>query len=123
VGEHATPGEEIVIPADDVQRAAGFYQRVFDCDVETRDDETCHFAVPPLGGWSGARAVIRPRAPYDRDVTNYFRVESLRATTARVERHHGRVLVAMLTAGQSYLSLCQDTEGNRFSIESARSSD
>jgi predicted enzyme related to lactoylglutathione lyase len=112
--------ERVIIVADNLQRAAGFYERVFECEVETRVDDTCRFALSAIRDWAGVEAVIRPRSLHDDEVTNMFRVESLEATIERVLSHHGKVLVGPLLADRVRLSLCQDTEGNRFVLEALR---
>jgi predicted enzyme related to lactoylglutathione lyase len=112
--------EQVVIPADNLQRAAGFYARVFQCEVEAAADDTYRFSLPPIGEWAGVQGVIRLRSPNDADATNAFTVSSLEGATDRLVRFGGRLLAGPLLAGRVRLSLCQDTEGNRFSLEALR---
>ncbi len=117
-----SPSELIIVVADNLQRAAGFYERVFECEVETCADDTCRFSLAAIGDWGGVHAIIRRRTSRDTDVTNLFRVTSLDGMTDRVSQQRGRVIIASLAAGNKRLGLCQDTEGNRFAIESVQTS-
>ena len=109
--------EHALILAENLQRAAAFYERVFECDVETHADDSCRFVVPGIDARGAVLGVIRPRTSSDRDTINRFTVASLEHAMNRVVRHQGSVLVKSTGDGQIWFAFCQDTEGNRFIID------
>jgi predicted enzyme related to lactoylglutathione lyase len=119
-----TTQEPQEITAIDLQRAIEFYLRVFQCEVESFADGTCWFKTPDIDGRGGAMVVIRARTPRDGSVVGYFRVGSLEEILARVLREGGKVLIGKSPVGGSALfAYCQDTEGNRFTLEQPGSPD
>jgi predicted enzyme related to lactoylglutathione lyase len=109
--------EHALILAENLQRAAAFYERVFECVVETGAAERCRFVVPAIRERGAILGVIRRRIVGDHDTINRFTVGSLEQAMDRVLRHEGSVLVTSIGAGHIWFALCQDTEGNRFVIE------
>jgi predicted enzyme related to lactoylglutathione lyase len=111
------PSHHALILAANLRRADTFYARVFECDVETRADDTCRFMVRTIDEQGAVAAVIRLRTPDDQDRTNWFIVESIDRTTELVYRQQGTVLMRSVAPGRKRFAFCQDTEGNRFLIE------
>ena len=105
------------IPATDPRRAAAFYQRVFDCKVERTIDGGYRFSTTsgPEPVWVGI--VNRWKVPTESHQIAVYEVASVDEATRRVHRHGGTVIALTTNANGAPIGLCQDTEGNQFSIE------
>lgn len=102
------------VPANDIDRAKGFYSDIFDwrisgmpekdyCEIDTNDS---------IGITCGG---MLKRAHPGQRIINYIAVSSVDEYSARVLELGGKVVLqkrAVPKAG--YFAVCQDTEGNAF---------
>lgn len=103
------------IPAEDVERARGFYQGLFDWQIE---------ALPGGDYWmittSGEKAVgggMTQRRDPRQAITNYIDVPSVDDSAAKVVALGGQVVVPkMAVRGMGYFAVCLDTENNHFGL-------
>jgi predicted enzyme related to lactoylglutathione lyase len=100
----------IEFPADDTERARGFWSALLDVRLERRGAEEGE-------GWqshSGEPAVgvhARGRGPGDSVSLPYFGVEDMAAAIARVLELGGSIV----HPGESW-AICKDTEGSPFAL-------
>lgn len=101
--------EHFEIPADDIERAAGFYKSVFDFTYEAWGDEMGVISTSDEGGISGdihkRGAVTHP--------TVVFTVDRLEDTIAAVVANGGEIIgeIEQLDETSRYVYL-RDSEGN-----------
>src|SRR5947209_741672 len=109
------------IPADDPQRAIGFYSSLFGWDIQESGMpgvEYWMFAAskneqgqPTLGG-----GVMRRQAP-GQQIGNYISVESVDDYTAKAQSLGAEVLVPkMEVGGHGWFAQLKDPEGNVFAL-------
>ncbi len=114
-----THGEytHIEIPADDLERARGFYAGVFGWDVGTSEGFGDYLVYRttgehPVGGGIGKRGVnVAPT------IVNYVEVDSIEASVARVRELGGGVSGEKREVpGFGWWIAVTDTEGNAFAL-------
>lgn len=106
------------IPADDPERAVGFYTKVFGWKIEKWDGPTEYWLVttgaepePGIDGGLGRRS--EPGAGTE----NTIGVDSVDQAVEKVVAHGGKVLrPKSAVPGVGWLAYCEDTEGNRFGL-------
>jgi len=107
------------IPADDLQRAKGFYGKLFGWKIE-------RFS-PPMEYWTisttdekGRKAIeggMMHRQHPQQPITDYIDVPSVDEYAARIEKLGGKVLVSKTAVPSfGYFAVCLDTENNAFGI-------
>jgi predicted enzyme related to lactoylglutathione lyase len=105
------------IPADDPERAAGFYEKVFGWRIEKWEGPMDYWLV--VTGESGTPGIdggIAPRQP-GAVVTNTIDVPSVDDYVKRITDAGGEVVVPkMAVPGVGWLAYLKDTEGNLFGI-------
>ena len=107
------------LPADDVDRAKKFYEKLFDWKfnqvpmptpfylIETRDLD----GNPAVGGGMGKRGLPGQR------IMNYIGVPSIDEYIAKVKKLGGNIITPkMAVPGWGYLAVCVDTEDNTFGL-------
>ena len=103
------------IPADDLDRASGFYSAVFGWKIEPVGGFEGYLEVKPGGRAEATGGGITKRFTPGQTPVNYFEVSSIEEANERVRASGGQVMVERMTVpGFGYLSLCSDTEGNPF---------
>ena len=103
------------IPADDVERAKGFYSGLFGWEIN---------AVPDMDYWfimtSGDNAVnggMLKRQNPQQMITNYVDVPSVDEHAQQVEKLGGKVVMPKTAVkGMGYFVICLDTENNPFGL-------
>ena len=114
----AVQDDIVEIPATDPARAAVFYQRVFNFTVEPCPDGTYRVSIGFAAGTAMAMVIRRGFEPDD-ETMRVYKVAAVEETAARVQRYGGKVIIVTTDANGARISLCRDSEGNRFSIEQA----
>src|SRR5271165_4893818 len=105
------------VSADDPQRAADFYSRVFGWAIQKWAGPEDYWLVKtgeaPEPGIDGG--IFRRKGPVN--YVNTVAVESVDACAASIEAAGGKVVVPKRAIpGVGYLVYCQDPEGNVFGI-------
>ena len=105
------------ISADDTQRAADFYSRVFGWDVQKWDGPAEYWLVntgqAPEPGINGG--IFKRKGPVGH--VNTVQVDSVDAFAEKITVHGGKVVVPKMSIPKvGYLIYCQDTEGSVFGI-------
>ncbi len=115
------------IYVDDLDRATGFYQTVLGRALEPMGDptgETQMMSFPAdMSAYGAAGALTKSEhvRPGPGGTTIYFSVEDCAAPQARVEAAGGVVIRPKFSIGEfGFVSLCQDTEGNIFGMNSLK---
>ncbi|VVB93511.1 Uncharacterised protein [uncultured archaeon] len=107
------------LPADDVERAKKFYEKLFDWKfnqvpmpapfylIETKDLN----GNPGVGGGMGERKLP------GQSTMNYIGVPSVEEYIAKVKKLGGNIIMPKTAvSGWGYLAICVDTENNKFGI-------
>jgi predicted enzyme related to lactoylglutathione lyase len=101
------------LPADDPQRAVGFYTDVFGWRVDSWPGVEYFLATTGPDGEPGINgAILRRQAPITRPVTT-VEVESLNDTLEKLKSAGGAVIDGKrAVAGIGWHAYCEDSEGN-----------
>ena len=104
------------LPADDPERAAGFYEQVFGWAVEKWDGPIDYWLVTTgEEGMPGIDGAIARRG--EGMTANTIDVPSVDEYVAKVVAAGGQVVVPkQQIPGVGYMAYCADTEGNVFGI-------
>jgi predicted enzyme related to lactoylglutathione lyase len=115
------------IHVDDLERATSFYQEVLACVLEPMGDptgETQMMSFPAdmaQYGAGGALSKSDQARPGVGGTTIYFSVEDCAENEARVVAAGGQIVRPKFSIGEfGFVSLCQDTEGNLFGMNSMK---
>ncbi len=104
------------LPADDPERAAKFYQDIFQWKIKKWDGPMDYWMVE-TGEGPGINGGLLKRPHPGAGTVNTIGVEDLDAMIAKVEKAGGKVAVPrMAVPGVGYLAYCTDTEGNMFGL-------
>jgi predicted enzyme related to lactoylglutathione lyase len=106
------------IPADDPERAAKFYGKVFDWKITTwGGPEDYWLATTGPDTETGINGAIAKRGESLRSTTNTIAVSSVDDFSQKIVAAGGKVLSPKtLIPGVGQFAYCQDTEGNAFGI-------
>ena len=111
----------------DLSRAVGFYQAVLGAKLEPMGDptgETQMMAFPAdMSAYGAAGALTKSPhgAPGMGGTVIYFMAEDCAVEEARVAGAGGKVIRPKFSIGEfGFVSLCQDTEGNMFGLNSLK---
>jgi uncharacterized protein len=115
------------IYVDDMVRAANFYEKVLERKLEKMSDptgETQMMSFPGnmnVYGASGALVKTNHSRPGIGGTMVYFSVEDCSALEPRVATAGGKVVRPKFSIGQfGWVTLCLDTEGNMFGLNSMK---
>lgn len=115
------------IYVDDLNRAVAFYQAVLGHELEEMGDptgETQMMSFPAdMGAYGAAGALTKSphAAPGAGGTIIYFATEDCAVEEARVAQAGGLVIRPKFSIGDfGWVSLCQDTEGNMFGMNSLK---
>lgn len=115
------------IYVEDIARAVAFYERVLEEKFETMNDptgETQMMSFPTemtAYGASGALVKSHYARPGVGGTMVYFSVEDCSVEEARVPEAGGKILRSKFSIGGfGWVTLCQDTEGNAFGLNSMK---
>jgi len=109
------------IPADDTERAADFYRKVFGWKFERWDGPMPYWMVTTgSDGEPGIDGGLMPRPQPGATTVNTIGVASLDAILKSIESKGGKTVVPkMAIPGIGWLAYCLDTEGNTFGVMEA----
>ncbi len=107
------------LPAEDLERAASFYEKLFGWKFERMPGPFEYFGIatvdeqgkPSLGGGMGRKN------EWDTGITNYIGVASVEESLKKLVDLGGKVIQPKMEVGEfGLLAVCLDTEGNKFGI-------
>ncbi len=106
------------IPADDADRAVGFYQNVFGWQINRWDGPQDYWLVSTGDGDKpGINGGLLNRVQPGHPVINSIDVPSVDDYVTKITRHGGQIVVPkMPITGVGWLAYFKDTEGNIFGI-------
>jgi uncharacterized protein len=125
--DRANPIGWFDIYVDDMDRAVSFYEAVFQQRLEPIGDltgETAMRSFPAnMGAYGAAGALVK--APHARPGAGgtlvYFSVDDCAVEAERVAAAGGQVVRPKFSIGEfGWVTLCMDTEGNLFGLNSMR---
>jgi predicted enzyme related to lactoylglutathione lyase len=102
------------MPAQDDQRALGFYSSLFGWSFNSADMPGIAYHMTNAGG-DPAGAVYRSESA-ERGPIVYFDTDDIDASVARVRELCGEAADKQPIPGIGWFSRCRDTEGNKFSL-------
>lgn len=114
------------VPADNPQRAARFYQDVFDWKISKWEGPMDYWMIATGDeGTPGINGGLSKREPPNTTTVNTIDVPSVDEFIAKITKAGGKVVHPKhAIPGIGYIAYCDDTEGNTFGIlqmdESAR---
>ncbi len=116
------------IYVNDMEKAAAFYQTVFNQELENMGDPTDSnvimksFPTDMENYGAGGALVKREGAgPVTGGTIVYFGVEDCSIEESRVEKAGGKVTNPKMSIGEfGFVSVCMDTEGNIFGLSSMK---
>ncbi len=114
------------IYVNDMQRAASFYEAVFENPLEDMIDPTNSQVImksfpTDMAAYGAGGALVQREgsAPGIGGTTVYFGVEDCAIEESRVSDAGGQVLRPKMSIGEfGFISLCMDTEGNMLGLSS-----
>jgi predicted enzyme related to lactoylglutathione lyase len=110
----------IEFPANDVERAQGFYSKVFGWEFRPMEEVpgyVLYTAGPDdLGGGIGLRGTSAGDG-----VRNYLSVDSVEDTLAAVTANGGTIVVPKTDIGVGWYAAVTDTEGNELGLYKSKS--
>lgn len=106
------------IAAEDPKRAAAFYTRVFDWQINQWDGPVLYWlANTGSKDQEGIDGAIMRADESGPTVINWIDVPSIEEFAAKIVEHGGQVLTEKIPVpGVGYSAYCRDTEGNSFGI-------
>ena len=108
------------IPADNPQRAADFYKKVFGWKFDKWPGPTDYWLITTGKGEPGIDGGLLKRPHPGAGTVNTIGVASLDAALEQVHEAGGKTVAPrMPIPGVGYLAYCQDTEGNTFGMMQA----
>lgn len=113
------------IPVNDLDRAIGFYEKVFGFPLERAEIDGNDMALFPFEengrGISGALAKGESYAPGRQGARIYFSTASIEDTLAKVEAAGGRVVYPKTSIGAlGWVAEFEDSEGNVIALHAPR---
>jgi predicted enzyme related to lactoylglutathione lyase len=108
------------INADDPERAAQFYTKVFGWKVEKWAGPLDYWLLMTGEGEPGIDGAVTKRGDPPETTVNTVDVPSVDKCVAKVKENGGAVIVPkMPVPGVGWLAYCKDTEGNTFGLMQA----
>lgn len=113
------------IPVKDLDRAAEFYEKVFDVKLTREDMGGMKLAMFPFTqGVPGAPGALVKGASYEPSHAGsvvYFSVEDIAETLRRITANGGKTLMPRTSIGEhGFIAQYEDTEGNRLAIHAMK---
>ena len=105
------------LPAEDLERAASFYEKLFGWKFERMPGPIEYYRImtfdehgrPSLGGGMGKKN------EWDTGITNYVGGDSVQDALSRTIELGGKVVLPQTEVGEfGYLAVCLEMEGNKF---------
>ena len=109
------------IPVKDLERAAKFYEKVFDVKLTLEEMGGMKMAMFPFDqnatGAAGSLMKAESYEPSHAGTVVYFSVESIEETLRRINANGGKTLMPKTAIGQyGFIAQYEDTEGNRLAL-------
>ena len=114
------------IPADDIERAKKFYEKIFDWEIEKYEkNETYYFVTTTEVGdddWTPKEpgaingGIVKRDSP-DEHLVDYITVDSIDDTVKKIEKNGGKIVTPKTKMGEwGWWATFKDTEGNVFGL-------
>jgi predicted enzyme related to lactoylglutathione lyase len=106
------------VPADDVDRAKGFYGELFGWKIEKFPGPMDYWHID-TGGQDASPdgGIIKRQHAGHQGITSYVSVPSVNESATKVEKLGGKICMPKTAVPQmGYFALCQDTENNMFGL-------
>lgn len=114
----------VEIPVTDLDRAIGFYEAVFQLELERQEIDGYAMALFPAGDGRGAAAALAKGDVYVPSRTGpilYFHTGSIDATLARAMERGATILYPKKDVGAyGFVAEFADSEGNRIAVTQPR---
>lgn len=107
------------IPADDPERARGFYTELFGWQIEKHTGPMEYWLITATDeeGEDGLSSGLMQRQGEGHPITNYIGVPAIDEYTVRVRNLGGEVVMPKTSvSGMGYFAVCLDTENNPFAL-------
>jgi hypothetical protein len=106
------------IPADDADRLAAFYSDVLGWEVAPPMSDYNDYRLIKTSDREGAVAGgMGPKGTPDQAPMNFYEVDSLEETAAKVASSGGTVIMERMPVPKfGYMAVCIDPEGNSFGL-------
>ena len=107
------------VSADDMERAKGFYENLFDWKFESYPGPIPFYLIKTtdLDGNEAVGGGLAQRDELAQGITNFIGVRSVDEYIAKIEKLGGKVIEPKWAVpGGGYLAVCLDTENNTFGI-------
>ena len=106
------------INADDLPRAKGFYENVFNWEIEKWEGLIDYWIITAgEDDEEGINGGLQKRENKEDSIFNYVGVESVEKTVKRIKDNGGEILKPKSPIpGVGYYAFFKDTEGNRLGI-------
>lgn len=106
------------IPANDLEKMAGFYRTVLGWKIERYGGEEFgdyHMIDPTPGDDAEVKGGMGSKGSPDQVPMNYYETDDLEAVNRRVQDNGGQVVMEKMPVPKmGYFSVCLDPEGNVF---------
>jgi uncharacterized protein len=117
MGDETNPVSWFEIPVNDIDRARGFYERVFKTSLSPMEMGPYRMAWFPrpvnAPGSSGGLVQAPGRTPSSTGTVVFFSVPDIDATLATIEKAGGKVVMPKSGGGEhGAIAHFEDTEGN-----------
>lgn len=111
------------IPANDLEQARGFYEAVFNIEMQVTEMGPSLMAWFPGGpgepGATGTLIKTEGYIPSHEGSVVYFGVEDIEATLTKIENNGGKTLVPKMSIGEyGFIAQFEDNQGNRVALHS-----
>jgi len=111
------------IPVKDLDRAAKFYEKVFDVKLSTEDMGNLKMAIFPFTqnapGAAGTLIKGESYEPSHAGTVVYFSVDDIEEILRRINANNGKTLMPKTNIGEyGFIAHFEDTEGNRLALHS-----
>lgn len=105
------------VNADDIERAKGFYENVFNWKIEKWAGGEYWTIEAGDEGEEGINGGLQKREDPADQIFNYISVSSVEETKTKVEKNGGSIESPKITVpGVGYFYMFKDTEGNKLGI-------
>ncbi len=113
------------VPVKDLDRAAKFYEKVFDVKLSREAMGGMKMALFPFTqnapGAPGSLVQGESYEPSHAGLVVYFSVEDIQETLRRINASGGKTLMPKTAIGQyGFIAQYEDTEGNRLALHSVK---
>jgi predicted enzyme related to lactoylglutathione lyase len=104
------------IPADDLDRAGSFYNKLFGWDIEEVSGRPNYLLITSHGQERVSSSIIKRFSPGQSTII-YFDVPSVEECSKRIRELGGQIVVPKKpVTGAGYFAIYRDTENNNFGI-------